>query len=183
LPQNFTLLAAPSNGSFTLFPDGSFEYTPFASFTGTNFFIYEVCDDNNPAACDWATAYILVEEAITDTIPGDDDEQEIEEELRIPEGFSPNYDGFNDYFYREGLGNYPDARIEVYNRWGMKLYEQDNYGNTGKWGSADAWWDGSSNKKFTTGQEKLPTGTYFYILYLNDGNEPITGSVFLNRNR
>jgi gliding motility-associated-like protein len=104
----------------------------------------------------------------------------------IPEGFSPNFDGFNDYFeIRDLYLAYPNSRpkLEVYNRWGNLLYELEDYGNTDRWGTVDAWWDGSSNKKFTVGKEKLPPGTYFYILYFNDGSEPIKGSVFLNRNR
>ncbi len=178
---NYNLLVAPSNGSLALNPNGNFEYTPFAAFTGSNFFIYEVCDDNDPLACDWATAYILVGENPTDTIPGPPQEQE---EFFIPEAFSPNYDGYNDYFEISGIDIYPNARIEIYNRWGTLLYEKDHYGNTDNWGSADNWWDGSSNKSWTVGKEKLPTGTYFYIFYYNDGNsDPKTGSVFLNRNR
>jgi gliding motility-associated-like protein len=178
---NFSLLVAPSNGTFSLLPDGTFEYTSIAGFTGSNFFIYEVCDNSESSlSCDWATAYILVEESPVDTIPGPPQEQET---FKIPEGFSPNYDGYNDYFEITGLQPYPEAKLEVYSRWGVLLYEKEGYGNTDRWGTADAWWDGSSNKKWTSGSEKLPTGTYFYIFYYNNGeSDPKTGSVFLNRN-
>jgi gliding motility-associated-like protein len=178
---NFSLLVAPSNGTFSLLPDGTFEYTSIAGFTGSNFFIYEVCDNSESSlSCDWATAYILVEESPVDTIPGPPQEQET---FKIPEGFSPNYDGYNDYFEITGLQPYPEAKLEVYSRWGVLLYEKEGYGNTDRWGTADAWWDGTSNKKWTSGSEKLPTGTYFYIFYYNNGeSEPKTGSVFLNRN-
>ncbi|MFW5831584.1 MAG: gliding motility-associated C-terminal domain-containing protein, partial [Prolixibacteraceae bacterium] len=77
--------------------------------------------------------------------------------------------------------DYPNAQIEIYNRWGNLVYEQEDYGNEDRWGSTDAWWNGRSTHKWTVGKEKLPTGTYFYILNLNDGSDPITGSVFLNR--
>jgi gliding motility-associated-like protein len=177
---SFTLLVPPANGSMALFPDGTFEFEPFAGFIGNDFFIYEVCDDGSPVACDKATAYIIVEKAPVDTIPGEPGEQETCE-LFIPEGFSPNDDNNNDYFEIVCLEDYPNAKIEIYNRWGNLLYEKEDYGNTDHWGSVDAWWDGRSNKKWTLGKEKLPPGTYFYILYLNDGSDPITGSVFLNR--
>jgi gliding motility-associated-like protein len=177
---NFALLVAPSNGTMALFPNGTFEYIPFAGYTGNDFFIYEVCDNGEPMACDRATAYISVEAAPVDTVPGPPQEQEV---FMIPEGFSPNGDNINDYFVIPGIQPYPNARIEIYNRWGTLLYAQEDYGNTDRWGSTDAWWDGSSNKKWTSGSEKLPPGTYFYILNLNDGREPITGAVFLNRNR
>jgi gliding motility-associated-like protein len=180
---NFNVLVPPANGTFALFPDGTFEFAPYEGYMGEDYFIYEVCDDGTPVACDTATAYILVEEREADTIIV---EPPFQLAFKIPEGFSPNYDGYNDYFVIQHLHEaYPNARpkLEVYNRWGTLLYEQEDYGNTDRWGSGDAWWDGSSNKKWTTGSEKLPPGTYFYILYFNDGSEPIKGSVFLNRNR
>jgi gliding motility-associated-like protein len=183
---SFSVLVPPANGTFALFPDGTFEFTPYAGFIGEDYFVYEVCDDGEPVACDTATAYILVEERELDTIPVEPPFQEPEPEFMIPEGFSPNFDGINDYFeIRDLYLAYPNARpkLEVYNRWGNLLYELEDYGNTDRWGTVDAWWDGSSNKKFTVGKEKLPPGTYFYILYFNDGSEPIKGSVFLNRNR
>jgi gliding motility-associated-like protein len=180
---NFNLIVPPANGTMALFPNGTFEFTPYTGFTGNDFFVYEVCDDGDPVACDRATAYIVVDDAPVDTIPGDDDELEPEDcELFIPEGFSPNYDGINDNFEILCIEKYPNAKLEVYNRWGNLLYEKENYGNPDA-GSNDIWWDGSSNKKWTVGKEKLPPGTYFYILYLNDGSEPRTGSVFLNRSR
>jgi hypothetical protein len=79
------------------------------------------------------------------------------------------------------MEDYPNADIEIYNRWGNLVYDKENYGNTDRWGSVDAWWNGRSTNKMTVGSEKLPAGTYFYILYLNDGSDPITGFVFLNR--
>ncbi|HKL34009.1 MAG TPA: gliding motility-associated C-terminal domain-containing protein, partial [Tangfeifania sp.] len=99
----------------------------------------------------------------------------------IPEGYSPNDDGINDYFKINGMAQFPNASIEIYNRWGNMIYEKEDYGNESTWGTSDAWWDGRSNTKWTVGKEKLPPGTYFYILHLNNGDDPITGSVFLNR--
>ncbi|AHW62064.1 hypothetical protein FH5T_14305 [Draconibacterium orientale] len=113
----------------------------------------------------------------------------------IPNAFSPNQDGYNDYFkimiYCTGdqggsdervLGDdFNDARIEIFNRWGNLVYEQERYGNESYWGDVDAWWDGSSMHDMQLGDNQLPTATYYYILYFNDGSrEPITGFVFLN---
>ncbi|WP_206082057.1 gliding motility-associated C-terminal domain-containing protein [Maribellus sediminis] len=112
----------------------------------------------------------------------------------IPNGFSPNNDNINDYFEMliycvndvtgeettRVLGDdFTDAKIEIYNRWGNLLYEKERYGNTDYWGEYDAWWDGTSTNSMQIGNDKLPTGTYFYILYLNN-ERVITGSVFLN---
>jgi len=176
----YTVLVPTENGSVSLDPDGTFDYLPSGGFTGNDQFIYQVCDDGTPSACDRATAYIVVEEPPVDTIPGPPQPQE-PCELFIPDGFSPNDDGNNDYFKVYCIEDYPNAKIEIYNRWGNLVYEKENYGNTDRWASSEAWWDGRSDSKMAIGNKKLPPGTYFYIFYLNDGSDPITGFVFLNR--
>ncbi|WP_321346085.1 gliding motility-associated C-terminal domain-containing protein [uncultured Draconibacterium sp.] len=122
--------------------------------------------------------------------PEDIDDQQAEGcELNIPDGFSPNQDGYNDFFemrFTCDTGEqlfedvYPEAKIEIFNRWGNLVYEQENYGNVSRWGSTDAWWDGTSMHDMQIGNDKLPAATYFYILYLNNGQEAITGTIFLN---
>ena len=49
-----------TDGDLTLNPDGTFEFIPTAGFTGTTSFVYEVCDNGSPVACDQATVYITV---------------------------------------------------------------------------------------------------------------------------
>ncbi len=67
----------------------------------------------------------------------------------VYDGFSPNGDGVNDHFVIEGLEQFVQHRLLVYNRWGTLVYESEDYQND---------WAG-------TWQEKaLPTGTYYYIL-------------------
>ncbi|TKG96678.1 HYR domain-containing protein, partial [Puteibacter caeruleilacunae] len=102
-------------------------------------------------------------------------------ELIIPNGFSPNDDGINEIWIIRGLTKYPEARVEVYNRWGVKVYEKVGYANTDRWGMPDAYWDGRSDHKMTIGNGKLPAGTYFYILFLEPGLKPHKGFVFINR--
>ncbi|SHF89982.1 conserved repeat domain-containing protein/gliding motility-associated C-terminal domain-containing protein [Mariniphaga anaerophila] len=102
-------------------------------------------------------------------------------DLVIPTGFSPNDDGIQDTWRIKCLERYPNARIEIFNRWGNRVFEKDNFGNTDIHGSTDAWWDGYSTQKLTFGNEKMPTGTYFYILDLKDGSKPLNGYLFLNR--
>jgi len=117
-----------------------------------------------------------------DPIPGDDDPTQEECQLFIPNGFSPNDDGVNDYFVVDCIQNYPNAKVEIYNRWGNLVFEKENYGNIARWGAIQAWWGGYSSNGWTVGKDKLPPGTYFYILYFNDGStEPASGSIFLNR--
>ncbi len=92
-------------------------------------------------------------------------------ELFVPEGFSPNGDGIHDLFRVYCIEKYPNAKMLIFNRWGNLLYEHDHYGNVEFWGSdAEAWWDGSSDHRWTLGNETLPAGNYVYILELGNGD-------------
>ncbi|PZD78088.1 gliding motility-associated C-terminal domain-containing protein [Mesonia sp. K7] len=81
--------------------------------------------------------------------------------------FSPNGDGINDTFIIEGIENYPNNKLEVYNRWGNMVYEKRGYDNS---------WDGISTARATLNiNEILPVGTYYYILKL--GAHKVTGNI------
>ncbi|HOT98979.1 MAG TPA: Ig-like domain-containing protein, partial [bacterium] len=55
-----TPVRQPEHGTLVINKDGTFSYSPFADFVGSDYFIYRVCDDQVPALCDQATAYITV---------------------------------------------------------------------------------------------------------------------------
>ncbi|QCX37144.1 DUF11 domain-containing protein [Aureibaculum algae] len=95
----------------------------------------------------------------------------------IPEAFSPNGDGDNDYFIVPLLSRYPNFRIEIFDRWGAKVYDYSNKGKT-----PVEWWDGYSDGKITIQKDqKVPVGTYYYIIYFNkDDRKPVTGWVYIN---
>jgi|694.fasta_scaffold00173_77 gliding motility-associated-like protein len=80
-------------------------------------------------------------------------------DIDIPEVFTPNGDLYNPFFTIKNLEYFPNAELQIFNRWGNEVYKMKNYKND---------WDGVPNSKGTIGSSKLPTGTYFYILYLND---------------
>jgi gliding motility-associated-like protein len=92
--------------------------------------------------------------------------------LYIPEGFSPNADGINDLFVIRGILYYPKNKINIYNRWGEKVYEASPYQNQ---------WDGNSELGLQIGEGGLPVGTYFYILDPGDGTDVYKGYIYLNR--
>ncbi|WP_310992125.1 gliding motility-associated C-terminal domain-containing protein [Aequorivita marina] len=80
---------------------------------------------------------------------------------------TPNGDGKNDYFLIDTSNNEcaRNLNVEVYNRWGVKVFETDNYGLDG-----DVF-DGFSTGRLTVDEAKqLPTGTYYYILDYQYGN-------------
>jgi len=85
-------------------------------------------------------------------------------EVIIPNIFTPNGDGDNDFFEFEGLGNFTNSTLKVYNRWGNLIFESVNYNN--KWSGED-----------------FPDGTYFYILGINksSGMEYHEGNVTILR--
>ena len=57
----FTLLTDAGNGAVIFSSDGNFTYTPAASFSGEDSFVYVVCDDGDPILCDTAMVIIEVE--------------------------------------------------------------------------------------------------------------------------
>jgi gliding motility-associated-like protein len=101
----------------------------------------------------------------------------------IPDGFSPNGDGIGDRFYIRCIEEYPNANIQIFNRYGQLLYHKNNYGNTDVWGETDAFWDGRPNKGIKPFNSILPSGTYFYVFNPGNGLNPKTGSIYLNTNR
>ncbi|MGD9930189.1 MAG: Ig-like domain-containing protein, partial [Mangrovibacterium sp.] len=97
-------------------------------------------------------------------------------DLLVPNAFSPNGDGKNDYYRVRGLQNYPNASLEVYNRWGVKVFEKQQFGNTQVHGDPGAWWDGRDQ----VSGEILPAGTYLFILVLDSSNVQ-KGIIYINR--
>lgn len=94
-------------------------------------------------------------------------------EVEIFNILTPNEDGKNDEFIITGLRNiYFNHELSIYNRYGAKVWEGDN---------DDSPWDGTANTGLLSTGEKLPSGTYFYILEFNeDGKEPKSGYVYLH---
>ncbi|TND03509.1 MAG: hypothetical protein FD123_3930 [Bacteroidetes bacterium] len=95
-------------------------------------------------------------------------------DLVIPQGFSVNGDGINDYFEIKGITAYPDNTITIFNRWGNIVYEAAGYNN----GSVR--WDGANSNKLSMGNGFAPEGTYFYVLDLGNGSPVKSGYVYLN---
>lgn len=84
----------------------------------------------------------------------------------VPEGLSPNGDGLNDNLDLRFLDDqHGIAEIQIYNRYGAKVYSKTNYTNQ---------WHGQSDNG------KLPTGTYYYIVKLKDGTQSLKGYIYLN---
>ena len=58
--QTVTSNTQPQNGTVVMNPDGTFTYTPTVGYYGPDQFVYSVCDNGTPKACDTATVYLTV---------------------------------------------------------------------------------------------------------------------------
>lgn len=81
--------------------------------------------------------------------------------LTIPNVMTPNGDQANQYFEITNLSYFKDSHLIIFNRWGRKVFESDDYDNK---------WDGRD----------CSDGTYFYVLILNDGKS-YNGTITLLR--
>nr|WP_298998578.1 gliding motility-associated C-terminal domain-containing protein [uncultured Allomuricauda sp.] len=99
--------------------------------------------------------------------------------FRIYNGITPNGDGFNDYFRIVGIEDYPNNNMKIFNRWGVEIYNSDNYGQ------GNNVFRGVSEGRATIDKSRdLPSGTYFYILTFtgeNPGSEEYSGYLYINR--
>jgi gliding motility-associated-like protein len=81
-----------------------------------------------------------------------------------PNVFTPNGDGKNDFLVFTNLTDYPNDHLIIYNRWGIKLYDNPDYKND---------WTGDNH----------PDGTYYYILHIGDTKGTILkGTIEIIRN-
>ena len=90
----------------------------------------------------------------------------------IPQGFSPNGDGYNDWFNIVGLYDvFLQHELLIFNRLGALIFKGNN----------NLKWYGEANYGPLKGDNLLPVGTYFYVLHLNVPNtKPISGWIYMN---
>lgn len=84
----------------------------------------------------------------------------------VPNTFTPNNDGVNDGWNIRYLDSYPQASVEVFNRYGNKIFISLGYNQP---------WDGKFNNI------DLPVGTYYYIINPKSGRKTISGAVTILR--
>nr|WP_293303370.1 T9SS type B sorting domain-containing protein [Allomuricauda sp.] len=77
-------------------------------------------------------------------------------EISVPNFFTPNNDGQNDYWRPRNMEWFPDVQTYIFDRYGRKIKIM---------GAMDEGWDGHYESK------PLPSGDYWYIIKLNDGSD------------
>ncbi|MEO2109616.1 MAG: Ig-like domain-containing protein, partial [Leeuwenhoekiella sp.] len=93
-----------------------------------------------------------------------------DEDIVIYNVMTPNGDGLNDIFMIENIDDYPDNKVQIFNRWGVEVYSTEGYSIDN-----DNVFRGFSDGRATVRRgERLPTGTYYYIIEYAD---PDTGEV------
>jgi gliding motility-associated-like protein len=90
------------------------------------------------------------------------------EPIDIPNVFSPNGDGANDLWIIDKIEQYPNAVVQIFNRYGGQLFEKKGYSRSNAW-------DGNNNGS------PLPVGAYYYIIRLGDGSKPLSGVLSIIR--
>ena len=93
-------------------------------------------------------------------------------DLEIFTAVSPNGDGLNDTFIIQGIAQFPDNELSIFNRWGVMVYNKKGYDNS---------WGGISEGRATIAKgEELPVGTYYYVLKI-EGQKDRAGHLYINR--
>lgn len=153
--QTITLIANSSALSYTWYP-----WSAAWNYGNTN------KPDVSPI--NTTTFYCLAYDPVTGCLGFDTVRVNVnpDDDLVFYSAFTPNGDGNNDYFYIGNIQKYPDNILKIYNRYGQVIFTSAGYNND---------WNGEYQGN------KVPTGTYFYILYTNTDKGNYKGSVTIIR--
>lgn len=138
-----TLLNGSSNGTF-------FFWSPTQGLSNPN-------SNTSVASPETTTTYFLTAQnmncSLTDQLT-----VTVTDHLVVPGSFSPNGDGINDTWVIDGIANYPNAQLQIYDRWGQAIADIPGY-------SKEKAWDGTNKGK------PVSDGVYFYSLNLDGSGE------------
>ena len=73
--------------------------------------------------------------------------------ITIPPFFTPNNDGYNDFWYVKGMNYYPNSEVKIFDRYGKFIIQLD---------AQNTYWDGNLNGK------SLFSTDYWYVMKLNE---------------
>jgi len=104
-----------------------------------------------------------------------DPDELLNTDIVVMQMITPNGDGKNEFLYIQNVDLALNNSLKIYNRWGMPVYEGEDYNNQNKV------FDGRSQGRTTiNAQEYLPAGVYFYIFEYHTANvSDITDSGYI----
>jgi gliding motility-associated-like protein len=91
-------------------------------------------------------------------------EKSVDKVITLYNGLSPNGDGVNDIWWIDGIENFPDNKVLIFNRWGDLIVELHNYDNS------NIVWAGKNKQG-----KQVPDGTYYYVLTIHSENKSYSG--------
>lgn len=144
--------------------------TVVANLSGFNVQIMDLSDHTNLVDDNPTITLVPAESCTNGGSPAD---------FEIFNGITPNGDDMNDFFRILGIENYPDNHLKIFNRWGVLVYEKENYGQDN-----DLFYGISQGRATLQKEKELPSGTYFYILTIegeNPGKPSYSGYLYINR--
>jgi gliding motility-associated-like protein len=179
--NNYIPLGIPTTGTWTDIDNTGgligTDFSPYLVNVGIYTFRYEVIDGNCTKVVE---LYMTVGNncPVLDACPL----LNSQEEKDIHNGFSPNGDNDNEEFVIKRIDQidcFPTNSVEIYNRWGVLVYETKQYDNKNRV------FTGTSEGRTTVDKgAQLPTGTYFYVINYTDtdgNNHHLEGYVYLTR--
>ncbi len=95
-----------------------------------------------------------------------------QEDVVISKTVTANGDAFNEFFTISGVEDCGFViELQIFNRWGAKIFESNNYQND---------WNGKAHGSSVGGSDQVPTGTYYYVINLrNSGLKPFAGPIYV----
>lgn len=98
---------------------------------------------------------------------------ECSQSLNITPVLTPNGDGVNDLMEIDGIEDFPNNKVLIFNRWGNLIWEKEGYRND------ETAFGGEGNSSLASG--KLTDGTYFIVIDRGDGSQPEKRFVVIKR--
>ncbi|MEL4308066.1 Ig-like domain-containing protein [Joostella sp. CR20] len=148
----------PLNGEANVNEDNTISYLVDEGATGEDIFNYNlyVYHSDGTFNTERGTITVIIEESVDPAPPAPPSP---EEDLEIHQLITPNGDGRNDFFKIDGIENYPNNTVKIFNRWGVQVFKSKGYGQ------GNNVFSGYSDGAATIGRNnRLPVGTYYYTI-------------------
>ncbi|MCW3786413.1 Ig-like domain-containing protein [Plebeiibacterium sediminum] len=155
-PIELNIETAAEKGDCYTLNDTTIIYAPGKGYSGADSIQYSVIDEDG----DYSSAWIIINLLSNDS----------SDDIFIPNGFSPNGDGINDFFTVPDFENASNVHLSIFTQWGDIIYENKDYKND---------WDGIANSGSQSGS-KVNVGTYFYRFIVADLDLDLKGYIYIN---